>query len=147
MRVLRDFVVFPLAALALCACVYTKAVPIGGNTWVMETDGRGALGAEIASTRTLRSAAELALTEGYSYFLLREAPAGPTDIGFRALLYGSTRSVTYASDLEPPGLPPAPERPNNEPAVRTRVAVVMLRRGDPRIPEAYNALKVLAAYE
>lgn len=144
MRRVGGFLLCAFGLLALSGCgVYIKAVPIGHNTWVMESDGRGAVGSEIVLANTLRDAATLALNEGYSYFLLTEAPEGPTDIGFQAVLYGNTRSVTFAQDLAPtpPGVsPPVPA----DPTVRTRVSVIMLPDGDPRIPRAYSALKVLA---
>lgn len=149
MRSGARFLVSALALLALTGCVYVKAVPIGNNTWVMESDGRGALGANMVLADTLRDAATLALSEGYGHFLLVEAPETPVDIGVRAVLYGSTRSVTYASDLQPPppGAPAgeAAATVPADPTARTRVGVVMLRKNDPRIPRAYSALSVLAA--
>jgi len=133
-----------LVSVALTGCVYVKAVPVGHNTWVMESDGRGTLGAELVAANTLRDAATLALSEGYGHFLIEPAPERPVDIGVRAVLYGSTRTVSYAGDVGPP--PPAGDTAvPADPTVRTRVAVVMLGKNDPRIAGAYSALSVLAA--
>lgn len=149
MRWALKIVVAALVAGLTSACVYNKAVPIGDNVWVMETDGRGVLGAELVAASTLRDAATLTLQQGYTAFLLEEAPDRPVDIGVQAVLYGSTRTVTYASDFSPTipapdGGPPLVNAPGADPTLRTRVAVRMLRKNDPRIGSAYNALSVLA---
>lgn len=150
MRV-SSLIVLAVATLGLAACaVYTKAIPIGDNVWLMETDGRGTVGAGLVSVTTRRDAATLALDQGYGHFLLQPAPDYPEDIGLRAVLYGSTRSVTYTSNVLPPptsaeaAAAPAQENFGAPPTVRTRIAVVMVGKNDPRLPSAYNALKVLA---
>lgn len=150
MRWVVKIVIASLVAGLLSACVYNKAVPIGGNVWVMETDGRGALGAALVASSTMRDAATLTLQEGYTHFLLKEAPDRPQNIGVQAVLYGSTRTVTYAADIAPTvpapdGRAPLVEAPGADPTLRTRVAVEMLARDDPRSAGAYDALKVLAA--
>ncbi|MEM0906958.1 MAG: hypothetical protein AAGJ94_06320 [Pseudomonadota bacterium] len=145
-----------LSTVVLAGCVYSKAVPIGNNAWRLETDGRGAIGQDIALNDTLRDAATLTLQQGYTHFLLSDAPEGPGDIGIRAILYGNTRTVAFASNVPAPPPPPPSDRPpapvsetplpprGGEPGVRTAVTVIMLRRDDPRTGNAYDALKVLA---
>jgi len=98
-----------LVAAAVAGCVYTKAVPVGRDTWRLETDGRGALGAEVASRRVLKDAAALTLRQGFTHFLLDDAPAGPSSLAVPALLYGDTRIVAFGSPVgagagAPPGL-------------------------------------------
>lgn len=152
MRWVVKIVVLSLVAGLTSACVYMKAVPIGDHVWVMETDGRGIVGAEIVSNSTMRDAATLTLQQGYTHFLLEDAPDEPVDIGVRAVLYGNTRTENYASVFsptvpDPAGGPPLVNAPGAEPTLRTRVAVRMLPKNDPRIGRAYSALTVLAATE
>lgn len=130
-------VLFALLALLLAGCVYTKAVPIGGNVWRMQTDGYGAVGSAIARDRMLQEAAYLALNQGFTHFLLSDSPEGPEDIAARAFIYGDTRVVAFGSPLG--------GQRTNTPDVRTSVTVIMLRKGDPRIPKAYDALEVAGA--
>jgi len=129
-----------LVAAAVAGCVYTKAVPVGRDTWRLETDGRGALGAEVASRRVLKDAAALTLRQGFTHFLLDDAPAGPSSLAVPALLYGDTRIVAFGS---PVGA--GAGRAAGPADVRTAVTVIMLRKGDPRIPTAYDALAVLGS--
>ena len=132
-----------LAAAALSGCVYNKAVPVGNDTWRMETDVTGPLGVDIAASNTLRDAAELTLREGYTHFLLAPSPADSSDLGVRALLYGSSR-VVYAPVIAGAAVASGGRAQVEEPTVRTSITVIMLRKNDPRIPQAYDALKVFA---
>lgn len=148
MRCVRFLFVSAALALTLSACaVYSKAIPIGDNTYLIETDGRGTLGAALVSASTLRDAATLALDRGYGNFLVEPAPDKPVNIGTRAVFYGSTRSVVYTSNVLPPATTAdaaADSTFDAPPTVRTRIAVVMIGKDDPRLPRSYNALQVLA---
>ncbi|MEM9221810.1 MAG: hypothetical protein AAGB11_05340 [Pseudomonadota bacterium] len=123
------------AALVVNGCVYQKAVPIGGGAWRMETDGYGVVGSEIVRTQTLQDAAALTLKQGFTHFLLTDDPGGRSDIGVGAILYGSATVVAIGNPVV---------RRGPDTGVRTTVTVVMLRKDDPRIPKAYDALAVLA---
>ena len=86
------------AMLAVAGCVQTQEMPLAANVYRLDSSGSGLIGASRVPTVTLRRAAELTISKGYTHFVLADAgmQSGARQIG-NTPIYGSTTANVYGN--------------------------------------------------
>lgn len=88
------------AALMLAGCVSSQEIPLSANAYRLEVSGTGRFGAGAVPQETLKRAARLTLSKGYTHFILDDPAmqtgkvyAGTVN-GFPAMAQTRSTSVT-----------------------------------------------------
>lgn len=147
-------VVAPLVLLV--GCVSTQELPLAPNVVRLDTQASGRLFVGQSVPQTMRRAAELTLAAGYTHFRLDQATSqqGSQLGGFVSSGSSTSEGTATASRFgnsilingSSTGNSQFVSTPIYRPTSNVGVTVIMLRKGDAGIEQAFDAATVLKQY-
>lgn len=152
---MRGAIVSALAGLVIAGCVSTREMPLAPNVVRLDTEARGALFTDQATSQTMRKAAEATLRRGFTHFRLEEASLthgsefsgavvrniGGSSVTRSSHRHGRTITATYTR--------PAATfvTPTRIPTASVGVTVIMFHADEPEAREAFDAVQVMREHQ
>ena len=134
-------IAFVLAATAAVAgCVSTQQMPLAPNVVRIDTRASGLLFTGQAVPATMRAAAQATLTNGYTHFKLAQADLGQGEVyaGSVGNVNGTYGNGGYSAFGSSTAI--------NKPVATSSATVIMFKKGDAGLKDAFDAETVLKQY-